>query len=226
MSALVWGQVGNRTYETGVDHGVLYPLSGNGVAWSGLTSISEKAGGAGVTSYYIDAVKYLDVAAFEDFEATLQAFSAPAEFAVCNGSKILAPGLFATNQPRQTFGLSYRTRIGNDLDGTDHGYKLHLVYNALAIPSDKAYSTINDSTDLTASSWDISTVPIDVVDSGIKPTAHFVIDSTGSLPAALASLEAMLYGSDDNDPYLPDANDLIDILGGRTITEPITEPLI
>lgn len=201
MAKLLWNQAGERFYETGVDRGVLYPKFLPGVAWNGLVAVDEDSFGGEVTPYYYDGVKYLDFVANEDFKATIEAFSAPSEFASCDGSKTLSPGLFATQQPRTTFGLSYRTLIGNDLEGTNLGYKLHLVYGATAEPSSKKNQSISGSIDPTTRQWAIHTVP--PTSTSYKPTAHFVIDSTLANPAKLAVLENLLYGTSSSDPSLP-----------------------
>lgn len=206
MSKLVWDKTGERFYETGVDHGVLYPVQTGGVyslgvAWSGLTSVSESPSGGDISAYYADNIKYLNLIAAEDYGATVEAYTYPDEFAECDGSAELATGVSIGQQARKMFGLCYRTRVGNDVENSDYGYKLHLIYNALAAPSEKSYSTINDSPEPITFSWEISTTPIDV--SGHKPTACVTIDSTKVDATKLASLEKILYGSDDVDPRLP-----------------------
>ncbi len=218
MSRLEWGKVGDRLYETGVDRGVLYPELGPGVVWNGLVSVNEEASGGELESFYFDGVKYLDVVANEDFQATIEAFSAPAEFAACEGSKMLSPGLFATQQPRKTFGMSWRTLIGNDLRGTEHGYKLHIVYGATVAPSSRSYKTISSDSDLETRQWTISTVPPPA--NLYKPTAHFVLDSTKIDPYLLENVETLLYGNEDLDPVLISQPRVIEVLANR-ITEPI-----
>lgn len=222
MSRLVWNEIGKRFYETGVDRGVLYPNSGPGVPWNGLVSVSENASGGDVEALYFDGVKYLDIVAGEDFQATLEAFSAPAEFAACEGSKALSPGLYATQQPRKTFGLSYRTLIGNDLEDTSFGYKLHVVYNATAAPSSRNNQTLDDSPSPVVRQWNISSVPQKA--STYKPTAHFVIDSTEVDPYMLEDLESFLYGRAGQDPMLLPQIEVIEILANRII-EPLIEPI-
>ena len=192
MTALVWDQVGERLYETGVDHGVLYipDPSGdyiNGVAWNGLTTVTESPSGAAANPQYADNIKYLNLISAEEFGATVEAFTYPDEFAQCDGTAMPEPGVAIGQQNRKIFGLCYRTRVGNDLDGTDHGYKLHLIYGAQAAPSQKAYATINDSPAATAFSWDVTTTPVQV--TGYKPAAMLSIDSSKVDAAALADLE-------------------------------------
>ncbi len=198
MTALVWDASGEHFYETGVDHGVLYiPDSGGvytgGVAWNGLTTVTEKPTGAAQTPQYADNIKYLTLISVEIFGGTIQAFTYPDEFAQCDGTATPSDGVSIGQQSRKTFGLSYRTRVGNEVEGTDLGYKLHLVYGAVATPSDKAYATINDSPAAIDFSWDFTCTPVPVTD--LKPTALIVIDSTAVDAAALSSLEDELYGS-------------------------------
>ncbi len=197
MPALVWDQVGDRLYETGVDHGVLYvPDVGGayatGVAWNGLTSVSETPSGAESTAQYADNIKYLNLISAEEFGATIEAFTYPDEFAQFDGLAVPAPGVAVGQQTRKMFGLSYRTRLGNDVEGDDHGYKLHLVYGCNASPSEKAYNTINDSPEAITFSWEISTTPVPV--TGYKPTSLIVVDSSVVDPTDLTALEAELYG--------------------------------
>lgn len=198
---IVWDKTGEKIYETGVDHGVLYPIQNdgtfdNGVAWNGLSNVSQSPSGAEATAIWADNIKYLNLLSAEQFGATVEAYTYPDEFAECDGSKAVATGVYAGQQTRKKFGLCYRTRIGNDVDGTDHGYKLHLVYNCLAAPSEKAYQTINDSPEAISFSWTISTEPVTVTEvSNIKPTATLEIDSTSVDSTKLAALEAILYGT-------------------------------
>lgn len=199
MSKLVWDQTGERFYETGVDHGVVYPISSlgvysPGVAWNGLTAVIESPSGAEATDLYADNIKYLSMRSAETFGATVEAYTYPDEFAECDGSAQLAEGVMIGQQSRKVFGLCYRTVIGNDVDGQDHGYKLHLIYGATASPSEKAYSTINDSPEAITFSWELSTTPVNV--TGLKPTASITIDSTKADPTCLAALEEILYGKD------------------------------
>ena len=208
MAKLVWDKTGDRLYETGVKNGVLYiPTAGvysKGVAWNGLTAVTESPSGAEATALYADDIKYLSLMSTEEFGATIEAYTYPDEFAACDGSAELADGVMIGQQKRSTFGLCYKTTIGNDTDGNDHGYKLHIIYGALAAPSEKAYSTINDSPEAITFSWEITTTPVNV--TGAKPTASLVIDSTKADPSKLAALEDILYGKDGepgNEPRLP-----------------------
>lgn len=193
---IVWDETGSRLYETGVDHGVLYPaLAGLypvGVAWNGLTGVTESPSGAEATPIYADNIKYLNLMSAEQFGATIEAYTYPDEFAVCDGSAEPKPGVTINQQTRKAFGLCYRTLIGNDTDGTDLGYKLHLIYGALAAPSEKAYATINDTPEAITFSWAVTTTPVIV--TGFKPTASLIIDSTKADPAKLAALLVILYG--------------------------------
>lgn len=205
MSKLTWDASGERLYETGVKQGVLYVMDnnvyGNGVAWNGLTAITESPSGAESTPLYADDIKYLDLRSTEEFGATIEAYTYPDEFAACDGSASLADGVSIGQQARKMFGLCYRTTVGNDTDGTDHGYKLHLIYGATASPSEKAYETINDSPEAITFSWEITTTPVSV--TGFKPTASITIDSTKADPTCLASLEEKLYGGTSTEPTLP-----------------------
>lgn len=198
MAKLVWDKTGDRFYETGVKQGVLYiPTDGvysKGVAWNGLTAVTESPSGAEATALYADDIKYLNLLSTEEFGATIEAYTYPDEFAACDGSAELVKGVTIGQQKRSTFGLCYKTTIGNDTDGNDHGYKLHIIYGALATPSEKAYSTINDSPDAVTFSWEITTTPVNV--TGQKPTASLVIDSTKADKTKLEALEAILYGKD------------------------------
>lgn len=208
MAKLVWDKTGDRLYETGVKNGVLYiPTAGvysKGVAWNGLTAVTESPSGAEATALYADDIKYLILMSTEEFGATVEAYTYPDEFAACDGSAELADGVMIGQQKRSTFGLCYKTTIGNDTDGNDHGYKLHIIYGAQAAPSEKAYTTINDSPEAITFSWEITTTPVNV--TGAKPTASLVIDSTKADPTKLAALEDILYGKDGepgNEPRLP-----------------------
>ena len=206
MTALVWDQVGSRDYETGVDHGVLYPMDANGayplgVAWNGLASVTESPSGAEPSPVYADNIKYLNLISAEEFNATIEAYTYPDEFAECDGSKEAVDGVLIGQQPRKAFGLCYRSLIGNDVDGQEHGYKLHLIYGAMAAPSEKGYQSINDTPEAITFSWEISTTPVAV--TGHKPTASIVIDSTKADPTALAALEAILFGTEAVEPSLP-----------------------
>ena len=208
MAKLVWDKTGDRLYETGVKNGVLYiPTSGvysKGVAWNGLTAVTESPSGAEATALYADDTKYLSLMSAEEFGATIEAYTYPDEFAACDGSAELADGVMIGQQKRSTFGLCYKTTIGNDTDGNDHGYKLHIIYGAMAAPSEKAYASINDSPEAITFSWEITTTPVNV--TGAKPTASLVIDSTKADPSKLAALEDILYGKDGepaSEPRLP-----------------------
>ena len=206
MSKLVWDQTGERIYETGVKKGVLYPQATGGaypkgVAWNGLTAVTESPSGAEATPLYADDIKYLNLMSVEEFGATIEAYTYPDEFAVCDGSAELAQGVSIGQQKRTAFGLSYVTTLGNDVDGNEHGYKLHIIYGAMAAPSEKAYATINDSPEAITFSWELTTTPVSV--NGFKPTASVTIDSTKADATKLAALEAILYGDDDAEARLP-----------------------
>lgn len=198
MSKIVWDKTGERYYETGVKNGVLYlqtnGVYNNGVAWNGLTAVTESPSGAEATALYADDMKYLNLYSAEEFGATIEAYTYPDEFGECDGSKELVEGVTIGQQTRKAFGLCYRTVIGNDTDGEAHGYKLHIIYGAMASPSEKAYATINDSPEAITFSWEITTTPVNV--TGAKPTASVVIDSTKADPTKLAALETILYGKD------------------------------
>jgi hypothetical protein len=214
---LLWDQVGEREYEAGVDRGVLYlpDATGDydrGFAWNGLTTVTESPSGADPSPQYADNIKYLNLVAAEQFGGTIEAFTYPDEFAECDGTAVPAPGVRVGQQARKTFGLCYRTRVGNDVDGTDFGYKLHLVYGALAAPSEKAYGTINDSPEALAFSWTFTTTPVDV--TGLKPAAMISVDSTEVDAAALTALEDILYGTNGvagagTEPRLPLPDEVI-----------------
>lgn len=206
MSKIVWDAVGEHTFETGVRNGVLYLKDAQGaystgVAWNGLTSVSESPEGAEATDLYADDIKYLTLMSAENFKATIEAYTYPDEFAECDGSATIADGVTIGQQSRKPFGLCYRTAIGNDTDGNEHGYKLHIVYGCLASPSEKQYSTINDSPEAITFSWEVSTTPVNV--TGKKPTATLIIDSTKADNAKLTALEDILYGSESAEPRLP-----------------------
>ena len=206
MAKLLWDQSGDRTYETGTDRGVVFPMGTdggyeNGVAWNGLTSVSENPSGAEPNPLYADNIKYLNLISAEEFGATIEAYTYPPEFALCDGSAEIAPGVTIGQQVRKKFGLSYRTTIGNDIRGNDYGYKIHLIYNATAQPSQKAYQTINESPDAIAFSWEISTEPIEI--PGFRPSASITIDSTKVPAAKLAELEDLLYGTAAKESSLP-----------------------
>ena len=213
MAKLVWDKSSERLYETGVKNGVLYVQGTGGtytkgVAWNGLTAVTESPSGAEPTPLYADDIKYLNLLSTEEFGATIEAYTYPDEFAECDGSKSLAAGVYIGQQARKAFGMCYKTTLGNDTEGNDHGYKLHIIYGALAAPSEKAYETINDTPEAITFSWEISTTPVNV--NGSKPTSTIVIDSTKANPEKLAALEVILFGADapngegtGTDPRLP-----------------------
>lgn len=206
MSKLVWDQTGERFYETGVKQGVLYPQGTGGtypkgVAWNGLTAVTESPSGAEATPIYADDIKYLNLVSAEEFGATIEAYTYPDEFAQCDGSAEIGTGVMIGQQSRKIFGLSYKTTLGNDTDGNDYGYKLHIIYGALAAPSEKGYATINDSPEAITFSWEVTTTPVSV--TGFKPTASITIDSTKVDATKLAALEAILYGGTETEARLP-----------------------
>lgn len=206
MSKIVWDAVGEHIFETGVRNGVLYLKDAQGaystgVAWNGLTSVSESPEGAEPTDLYADDIKYLTLMSAENFKATIEAYTYPDEFAECDGSATIADGVTIGQQSRKPFGLCYRTAIGNDTDGNEHGYKLHIVYGCQASPSEKQYSTINDSPEAITFSWEVSTTPVNV--NGKKPTATLIINSTKADKTKLTALEDILYGSESVEPRLP-----------------------
>lgn len=224
MSVLVWDEVGTRTYETGVDHGVLYipdnaGVYNDGVAWNGLVSVTESPSGAASNPQYADNIKYLDLISAEQFGGTIEAFTYPDAFAQFDGLSIPTPGVVIGQQSRRSFGLSFRTKLGNDVQGDDYGYKLHLLYGATASPSERAYHTISDSPAAITFSWAISTTPVSAGGT-LKPTSILTIDSSKVNAAALASLEQILYGSAGVDPALPLPATVIAMFSG-TIT-PVT----
>lgn len=203
MSKLVWDKTGERFYETGVSQGVLYPQATGGtypkgVAWNGLTAVTESPSGAEATALYADDIKYLNLLSTEEFGATVEAYTYPKEFEACDGSASLAEGVTIGQQKRQSFGMCYRTVLGNDTENNEHGYKLHIIYGAQAAPSEKAYATINDSPEAITFSWELTTTPVSV--TGYKPTASLTIDSTKVDPTQLAELEEILYGKDPTGP--------------------------
>lgn len=221
MTALQWDQAGQRLYETGVDHGVLYIPNVSGVydtgyAWNGLTTVTESPSGAEPSAQYADNIKYLNLISTEEFGGTIEAFTYPDEFGQCDGSAEPQAGVMVGQQGRKAFGLAYRTRMGNDIDGTDHGYKLHLVYGCQAAPSEKAYATINDSPEAISFSWEFTTTPVAV--TGLKPSALLTIDSTEVAAGDLTMLEDILYGTEGVDPRLPLPDEVISLFAGA-ITE-------
>lgn len=216
MSKIVWDATGERLYETGVKQGVLYPMDASGtypkgVAWNGLTAVTESPSGAESTPLYADDIKYLNLISAEQFGATIEAYTYPDEFSACNGEAELVPGVTIGQQARKAFGMSYRTIIGNDVDGESHGYKLHLIYGAIASPSEKNYATVNDNPDAITFSWEISTTPVSV--EGFKPTASLTIDSTKVAAEKMTALEKILYGDAQVEPRLPLPNEVATIIG-------------
>ena len=206
MAKLVWDESGKRIYETGVQKGVLYVQNEGGtypkgVAWNGLTAVTESPSGAEATPLYADDIKYLELRSAEEFGATIEAYTYPEEFEACDGSASLAKGVSIGQQDRKAFGLCYRTVVGNDVQGNAHGYKLHLIYGAVASPSEKAYATVNDSPEAVTFSWEITTTPVEI--EGFKPTASITIDSTKVNPTKLAELEKKLYGDTSTEAQLP-----------------------
>ena len=205
MAKLVWDQTGERYYETGVKMGVLYPQTAGtyplGVAWSGLTAVTESPSGAEASPFYADDIKYLNLMSNEELGGTIEAYTYPDEFAECDGSAELTKGVMLGQQKRTPFGLCYRTVLGNDIESNEYGYKLHLIYGAQASPSEKAYATINDSPEPITMSWEFTTTPVEV--TGHKPTACITIDSTKADPTKLKELEDILYGTESDEPRLP-----------------------
>ena len=217
MAKIVWDESGKRTYETGVRNGVLYlqnesGVYDKGVAWNGLTAVTESPSGAEPTALYADDIKYLELFSAEEFGATIEAYTYPAEFEKCDGSASLGTGVTIGQQDRATFGLCYRTVLGNDVKGSEFGYKLHLIYGAKAKPSEKGYQTINDSPEAITFSWEVSTTPVNV--DGFKPTACVTIDSTKIEPEKLSQIEALLYGGASQEAKLPLPNEIAAIVKG------------
>jgi len=215
MPKIVWDATGEKLYETGVDHGVLYlNVAGaypKGVPWNGLTAVTESPSGAEATPLYADNIKYLNLMSAEEFGATIEAYTYPDEFEACNGVVEIADGVYAGQQTRQTFGMCYRTLVGNDVDNTNYGYKLHIIYGALASPSEKAYATVNDSPEAVTFSWEVTTTPVTV--TGQKPTSTIVIDSTKVDKEKLATLEAILFGSESEEARLPLPDEIVQTIG-------------
>jgi len=235
MTALLWDQAGQRTYETGVDKGVLYipnalGVYDTGVAWNGLTTVTESPSGAEANKQYADNRVYANLLSAEQFGGTIEAFTYPPEFGQCNGTASPTPGVAVGQQTRKSFGFSYRTRLGNDLEDTEYGYKIHLVYGAKAAPSEMAYATINDSPEAITMSWEITTDPVDVPGTNpetgkpYKPTATLTIDSTQVDATALATLEDMLYGTAGTDATLPTPGDVIALFSGTVTVATPTAP--
>lgn len=214
MAKLVWDKVGERFFETGVDRGVLYVQNNDGtypkgVAWNGLTAVTESPSGAEPEALYADNIKYLNMTSAEEFGASIEAYTYPEEFAACDGSAALAEGVMIGQQTRQAFGLSYRTLVGNDIKGNTLGYKLHLIYGCMAAPSEKGYTSVNESPEAMTLSWEVKTTPVNVKDH--KPTACVTIDSTKVDAGKLAALEAILYGSDEVEARLPLPDEIADL---------------
>ena len=209
MPAITWNDIGSRFYETGVDRGVLYPRGGNGVPWNGLIAVEESPAGGGAQPFYQDGIKQQNSSGAEEFEATIKAYTYPDEFAECDGTVSFGKGLSIDKQPRKPFDLCYRTLIGNDIDGEDHGYKLHVVYNALVAPSNRNYNSLADEVEPTDFSWPITTTP--VVISGRKASAHFTIDSTKTDPYLLAAFEELIYGTGSAFATLPSPLQLVSL---------------
>lgn len=218
MAKLTWDATGDRLYETGVDRGVLYPITtgstyGTGVAWNGLTAVNESPSGAESNPQYADNIKYLDLTSAEEFGFTIEAFTYPVEFEECDGSAILVEGVTIGQQTRKTFGFSYRTLVGNDTEGTAHGYKIHLCYGCKASPSEKSRSTVNDSPEAVAFSWEVTTTPVNV--NGHKPTSHLVVDTTVADAEKVTALETKLYGdSSSGTPTLPTPDEVYTMFQG------------
>ena len=217
MAKLVWDKTGERYYETGVSKGVLYPQSTEGtypkgVAWNGLTAVTQSPSGAESTPLYADNIKYLNLMSNEEFGATIEAYTYPEEFAVCNGEVSLKTGVSIGQQARKAFGMSYQTKLGNDIDGADYGYKINIIYGALAAPSEKAYATINDSPEAITFSWEVTTTPVEV--TGFKPTASITIDSTKIDATKLKAIEDILYGTVEVEARLPLPDEIAQIVDG------------
>lgn len=215
MAKLTWDNIGEKIYETGTDRGVLFVQNagvyGAGVAWNGLTAVSESPSGAEASPIYADNIKYLNLVSAEEFGCTIEAYTYPEEFEACDGSASIATGVTIGQQARKTFGFCYRTLVGNDVEGSEYGYKIHIVYGCLAAPSEKAYATVNDSPEAITFSWEVTTTPVNV--PGFKPTANVTIDSTKTTPEKMAALEAILYGSDSEESRLPLPEEIITLMG-------------
>ena len=215
MSKLTWDQVGERLYETGVEQGAIYPMTtsgtyGTGEAWNGLTAVTESPSGAEPTALYANDRKYVELTSAEEFGGTIEAYTYPKGFAACNGEIDVVAGLRLSQQSRKPFGLVYKTLIGNDTEGTKHGYKLNIVYGAKVSPSEQANNTVNDSPEAKTMSWEFTTTPVEV--AGFDPTAHLVIDSTEVEKTKLEALEAILYGANETDPRLPLPSEIVTLL--------------
>jgi hypothetical protein len=211
LTKVIWNKPGERYFETGVDRGVLY-TNDSGVAWNGLVSVTESPSGGEATPYYIDGVKYLNLATPEEFSATIEAYTYPDEFAECDGTAFeFAVGF--TMQTRKQFHLSYRTKIGNDINGENHGYKIHIIHNALAAPSERANATLGEETEALTFSWEVTTTPIRI--EGRRPTSHIIIDSTKTTPVHMEELEHILYGSEETTPRIPTPKELVALFGSE-----------
>ena len=215
MAKLIFNNVGERLFETGVKNGVLYVMGDdgayeNGVVWNGLTAVTESPSGAETTPLYADDVKYVVIYAAEEFGATVEAYTYPVEFEQCDGSAAISEGITIGQQTRKSFGMCYKTSVGNDVQGQDYGYKIHIIYGAKAAPSEKSYSTINDSPEAVTFSWELSTVPVPV--EGHNPTATMVIDSTRVPAEKMALIEAKLYGSEEAEATLPLPNEILELI--------------
>lgn len=219
MAVLEWDKTGQKRYETGVKKGVLYPMvSGaypKGVAWNGLSTVTESPEGAEANPIYADDIKYLNLYSAEDFKATVEAYTYPDEFEECDGSAEIAPGITIGQQNRKSFGLCYETIVGNDTENDSYGTKIHIIYGAMAAPSEKAYSSVNDSPEPITFSWELSTVPVNV--AGHKPTASLVIDTTKVSAENLAKLTAALYGTAETEPHLPLPDEIIELVGTQQV---------
>ena len=216
MSKIIWDQEGSRLYETGTSKGVLYVRGtdgtySKGAAWNGLTAVTESPSGAESNPIYADDIKYLNLISAEEFGATIEAYTYPDEFGECDGSVSIASGVKIGQQTRKTFGLCYRTILGNDIDGNEHGYKLHFIYGALAAPSESSYATVNDSPEAVTFSWEISTTPVNV--TGFKPTASLTIDSTTTEATKLKAIEDIIYGTEAKEARLPLPDEIITLVG-------------
>lgn len=215
MAKIVWDKTGERLYETGVEQGVLYNIDergaySKGVPWNGLTAVTESPSGAEATPLYADNIKYLELQSAEEFGATIEAYTYPDEFGECDGTASIGQGIIIGQQSRKIFGLSYKTVVGNDVKNNDYGYKLHLIYGAKAAPSEKAYSTINDSPEAITFSWEVTTTPVPVANH--KPTSTLVIDSTKVGEGVMKKIEDVLYGTEDAEPRLPLPDEVLTII--------------
>ena len=217
---LTWDSTGERRFEIGIDRGVLYIEGQDGVAWSGLVSVSESPSGGSAASFYLDGKKYLSFSSPEEFNGTIEAYTYPEEFSSCDGSSEFAPGLFIQYQSRRKFGLSYRTLVGNDVAGTDYGYKIHIIYNVRAAPTGRDSKSLSDQMDVSNFSWDITALPEEV--SGYKGSPHFVVDTTHADPGAVTDIENILYGDDENQPRMPTISEMINLMAfyeGFSVTD-------